>query len=227
MKLVINGERAQVYLDYAEKPHLSWNLVHEPQEGEIGIGGGFAAMHYANFSIDKTKSEIINFEPIERKRINNLVQNWQISEMFEEKLLEDPNSIDSLISKIKWQGEIKVEEGTAANISRQQVLFNGDRGNTVFAKIVINASSDQFKLFDFGYSDRVVAILNGTPIYRGTNKWRSRDYRYLGTIGLFDSIYLNLKKGNNTLLFAVSEDFGGWLITGRFNEPGGITVKSR
>lgn len=227
MKLVINGERAQVYLDYAKKPHLSWNLVHEPQEGEIGIGGGFAAMHYANFSIDKTKSEIINFEPIERKRINNLVQNWQISEMFEEKLLEDPNSIDSLISKIKWQGEIKVEEGTAANISRQQVLFNGDRGNTVFAKIVINSLSEQIKLFDFGYSDRVVAILNGTPIYRGTNKWRSRDYRYLGTIGLFDSIYLNLKKGNNTLLFAVSEDFGGWLITGRFNEPGGITVKSR
>ena len=73
------------------------------------------------------------------------------------------------------------------------------------------------KKFEFGYSDRVVAILNGKPIYWGTNQWRSRDYRYLGTVGLFDAIYLDLKKGKNTLLMAVSEDFGDWLITGRLN----------
>ena len=182
-------------------------------------------MHYANFIIDKSKTEIIDFKPIARKPIDRLVQNWQISEMFEEKLLEVPKSMDSLISKIGWQGEIKVEEGTAANISRQQLLFNGEPGNTVFAKVIINSTSDQLTLFEFGYSDRVVAILNGSPIYRGSNKWRSRDYRYLGTIGLFDSIYLNLKKGENTLLFAVSEDFGGWLITGRITDANGITVK--
>ena len=225
VKIIVNGQKAQVFLDYAEKPNLSWNLVHPAQEGKVGFGGGFAAMHYANFTIDKTKTEINDFNPIERKPIKRIVQNWQISEMFEERLLQKPKSRDSLISKIKWQGDLHIDEGVAANISRKQTLFNGSPGNTVFAKIIITSDRDQLKLFDFGYSDRVVAILNGVPIYRGNNKWRSRDYRYLGTIGLFDSIYLNLKKGENTLLFAVSEDFGGWLITGRFEDSTGVKVK--
>ena len=61
-------------------------------------------------------------------------------------------------------------------------------------------------------------------IYKGDNGWRTRDYRYLGTIGLFDGIFLNLKKGENTLLMAVSESFGGWLITGKFDNDTGINI---
>jgi len=223
--LVVNDRQAQVYLDYAEKPHLSWNLVHDPQEGEIGFGGSFAAMHYANFSIDKEATEMIDFDVIERKPIQNLVAEWQISDMFEEKLLDDPKNLPSIIDARKWGNKIAVEEGTAANIAREIVLYDGSPGNTVFAKITINSNTDQLKLFEFGYSDRVVAILNGQAIYKGNNRWRSRDYRYLGTIGLFDAIYLNLKKGKNTLLLAVSEDFGGWLVTGKFENDEGIKVK--
>ena len=91
--------------------------------------------------------------------------------------------------------------------------------------MTINSEKDQTKFFDFGYSDRVVVILNGKPIYKGTNKWRTRDYRYLGTIGLFDGVYLDLKKGKNELLLAVSEDFGGWLVTGKFREDKGLKIE--
>ncbi|MEP3390293.1 MAG: hypothetical protein ABJO02_19025, partial [Reichenbachiella sp.] len=110
-------------------------------------------------------------------------------------------------------------------ISRVQNLYNGKPGETVFAKVTIQSDKDQLKYFEFGYSDRVVTILNGKPIYKGTNFWRSRDYRYLGTIGLFDGVYLDLKKGKNTLLLAVSESFGGWLVTGRIMDMGGIKIK--
>lgn len=47
----------------------------------------------------------------------------------------------------------------------------------------------------------------------------------MGTIGLFDGIYLDLKKGNNALLLAVSEDFGGWLVTGRLDDSSGVTIE--
>ena len=104
-------------------------------------------------------------------------------------------------------------------------MYNGEAGETVFARITIDSDKDQIKLFEFGYSDDVIAILNGQAIYKGTNFWKSRDYRYLGTIGLFDGIYLNLKKGKNTLLLAVSENFGGWLVTGRFTDQSGIKIK--
>ncbi|MEL7001452.1 MAG: hypothetical protein AAFN93_01825 [Bacteroidota bacterium] len=225
IKILVNGDKAQVFMDGNENPNLSWHLFHEIQEGTITLNGGNqTGMHIANVRISNEAPELKNFKPIANKPIEGLVERWEVSDMFAESLLEDPKKINDLISKRKWQGTIKVEEGTAANISRIQNRFDGSGGNTVFVKITIESNKNQVKSFEFGYSDRVVAILNGTPVYSGTNRFRTRDYRYLGTIGLFDNIYLNLKKGKNELLMAVSEDFGGWLITGRFKDNKGIKV---
>nr|WP_299068201.1 hypothetical protein [uncultured Allomuricauda sp.] len=226
VKLVVNNDRAQVFLDYSDTPNLSWKLFHKAKAGEVRFtGGNNQALHIANIVIDKEKDVIKDFMPIEREPIEGLVPSWEISDKFEESLLTDHTKLTSVIESRTWGKEITIEEGTAANISRQVELRDGKPGNTVFAKITIHSDRPQTKLFDFGYSDRVVAILNGQPIYKGTNNFRSRDYRYLGTIGLFDAIYLDLKKGENMLFMAVSEDFGGWLITGKFQDNSGIKIK--
>ncbi|WP_420552888.1 hypothetical protein [Tenacibaculum aiptasiae] len=225
VKLVVNDNKAQVYLDYSDKPNLSWNLFNPTQEGGISFrGGNSSGLHLANIKITPNKSEIINFAPLDRKPIKNLVSKWKVSNKFEEKQLDNLNNFKSLLNSRKWIGTTEIEEGTAANISRVVQLRDGKPGNTVFAKIDIHSDKVQTKIFEFGYSDRVVAFLNEKPIYRGTNRWRSRDYRYLGTVGLFDAIYLPLKKGKNTLVMAVSEDFGGWLITGRFKNSKHVKV---
>ncbi|MEK6153947.1 hypothetical protein WIW50_11830 [Flavobacteriaceae bacterium 3-367] len=226
VKVVVNGDRAQVFLDHSETPHLSWQLFHEAKAGGISITGGNAqGMHLANIKIDKNNYELKDFQPMDRKPIEGLVPEWQLSDKFDEKLLDDPSKVDGLIKGRKWGATIAVEEGTAANISRAVQRYDDTEGNTVFAKIEVTAAKSGFKRFEFGYSDRVVVILNGTPMYSGNNRWRSRDYRYLGTVGLFDAVYLNLKKGKNTLLLAVSEDFGGWLVTGKFTAPEGLKIK--
>lgn len=226
VKIQVEGKRAQVFLDYNNYPHHSWELFHEPEAGKIVLtGGNSSGMHLANISVSQDMQEINLFKPEKREAIEGLIPSWEISDMFEEKLLENPAEISKVLEGRSWQGKISVEEGTAANISRIQNLRDGTPGNTVLAKIVIDSNRDQLKLFEFGYSDRVVAILNGQPIYWGNNRWRSRDYRYLGTIGLFDGIYLNLKRGRNELIMAVSEDFGGWLITGKLKDPSGTTIK--
>ena len=216
VKIVVNNDKAQVFLDHTEKPNLSWNLFHETKAGGLMIRGGRVPLHIADIKIDKNNYELIDFNPIENKPIEGLIQEWEVSDMFEEKLLLDPSKLKAVIDNRKWGRKIVLEEGTAANISRVQVLRDGTPGETVFAKITIISDKDQIKLFNFGYSDRVVAILNGEAIYKGNNGWRTRDYRYLGTIGLFDGIYLNLFIGENILLMAVSESFGVWLITGKF-----------
>lgn len=228
VKVVVNGNRAQVYLDYSETPHLSWHLYHKAKEGRIGFraGGRLGASHLANIRINKNEMKMVDFKAIERKPIDNLIPEWKISDKFEEKLLDKPSNLTSIVKSRKWKDKIQVEEGIAANISRKLVRYNKEKGNTVFAKVMIDSDKKQLKFLEFGYSDRVVVILNGQPIYRGTNRWRTRDYRYLGTVGLFDGVYLNLKKGKNTLLMAVSEDFGGWLITGRIKDKKGITISS-
>jgi hypothetical protein len=224
VKIVVNNDKAQVFLDYSKKPNLSWNLFHEPKEGGLMIRGSRLPIHIADIIVNKNETKLVDFNPIENEPIEGLIQEWEVSDMFEEKLLNDPTKLESIIESRTWGRKIQLEEGTAANISRVQVLRNGEPGETIFAKLVFNSDKDQIKLFHFGYSDRVVAILNGEAIYKGDNGWRTRDYRYLGTIGLFDGIYLNLKKGENTLLMAVSESFGGWLITGKFDNDTGIKI---
>lgn len=226
IKILVNEANAQVFMDHSDKPNLSWRLFHKPKSGKIILrGGNTSGFHIANVKVSNEAPELVDFKPIDRKALDDLIPSWEISDMFEEKLLADPTKINSVIESRTWQGKVDVEDGTAANISRIQNLRDGTPGNTVLAKVTINSDTDQIKLFEFGYSDRVVAILNGVPIYWGNNRWRSRDYRYLGTVGLFDGIYLNLKKGNNELLMAVSEDFGGWLITGRIKDDTGLKIK--
>lgn len=225
IKVVVNGKRGQVYLDHAKKPHFSWNLKLPPREGKIAIGGSFAPMHFADFKIDKNKKEIVDFNVIENPRVAGIIPEWEISDKFEEKLLSDPAKLAGLINARKWGKTVRIEENNAANISTVVKLRNNVKGNTVFARLKINSARDQIKRFEFGYSDRVVAILNGKPIYGGTNKWRTRDYRYLGTVGLYDAVYLDLNKGDNTLLLAISEDFGGWAVTGKFLDPRGVTTR--
>ena len=226
IKILVNGENAQVFLDYGDKPNLSWKLFHGTSQGSITFtGGNRSGFHLSNIKVSHEVPDLIDFSPSKREPIDGLVPSWQVSDKFDEKDLSDPNDLDVVLRERRWQGKVEVEEGTAANISRIQKLSDGIAGNTVLAKIIIDSSDDQLKLFQFGYSDRVVAILNGKPIYWGTNKWRSRDYRYLGTVGLFDAIYLDLKKGKNELVMAVSEDFGGWLITGRFKDDKGVQIK--
>ena len=200
-------------------------LFHDPKSGGIALtGGNDQALHLANITIDHENYQIKNFKPVERKPVEGLIPEWHISDKFDEKSLKDPSKLPALIKERKWGKKIAIEEGIAANISRIIERYDNTSNNTVFAKIEITTNKEALELFEFGYSDRVVVILNGKPIYQGNNRFQSRDYRYLGTIGLFDAIYLPLKKGKNTLLLAVSEDFGGWLVTGRFPSTKKLTI---
>ena len=64
-----------------------------------------------------------------------------------------------------------------------------------------------------------------SPRARG-RVYRSRDYRFLGSIGWSDTVVLPLDEGDNDLVVAVAEDFGGWGIQGRFTDAAGITFGS-
>lgn len=225
VKIKVKEDKAQVFIDGSDKPNLSWKLYHNAAPGKLILNGGnMSGMHISDIKVDYTTPTLDKFEAGERSALEGIVKEWAISDKFEEAQLNELGELQSLIKSREWPHKIGLDESTAVNISKEVTLRDGTNKNTVFAKVVINSRNKQTKRFAFGYSDRVVVILNGQPIYRGTNKWRSRDYRYLGTIGLFDEVYLDLKKGENELLFAVSEDFGGWLITGKLIDKENVTI---
>jgi len=98
-----------------------------------------------------------------------------------------------------------------------------DERNTVFARTNIHSRQAQTKALELGFSDRAVVYLNGRALFRGNDTYRSRDYRFLGSIGYFDTLFLPLVEGVNELVVAVSEMFGGWGIQARFPDPAGVT----
>ncbi len=224
VKLVVKNQQAQIYLDNATRPTLSWVLKHPAKAGRVAIGGGQAPMHFANVRIDPDADQIVDFKPNITPLIDGIVKSWEVSDVFGEEKLLDLNQIPQLIRSRKWLGQVEIEENSAANLSHLAKRPTPS-ANTVFAKVTIQSTKDQMKLFEFGYSDRVTVILNGEAIYKGNNQFRSRDYRYLGTIGLFDAVYLPLKRGENVLLLAVSESFGGWGVMGKFADYENISLE--
>ena len=97
--------------------------------------------------------------------------------------------------------------------------------NTVFVKLTLISDKPQLKKLDVGFSDRVRVYLNGQLLYFGSDEFLSRDYRFLGTVGYYNALYLNLKKGKNELWLAVSENFGGWGIQAMLADQTGLIVK--
>jgi len=88
------------------------------------------------------------------------------------------------------------------------------------------AERDGVRRLDFGFSDRVRVFLNRRLLYWGNDAQVSRDYRFLGSIGYFDALYLPLARGENEVILAVSEDNrGGWGVQARFVDPEGIAFK--
>jgi hypothetical protein len=118
---------------------------------------------------------------------------------------------------------LECEATGIANLSRLVAL--GEQSNTTFARLVINSEREQIKEIKFGFSDRARVYLNDHLLYAGTDGFVSRDYRFLGTIGLWDAVYLPLKKGSNEVLLAVSENFGGWGVIAAIEDVSGIQIQ--
>ncbi|WP_346854372.1 hypothetical protein [uncultured Draconibacterium sp.] len=108
------------------------------------------------------------------------------------------------------------------NISRTGVL--GEKSNAVLLKINIESETDRIKMMNFGFSDVAKIFVNGKAVWQGNDVYRSRDYRFLGTMGYFDSVYLDLKSGKNEVVVMVAENFGGWGFKARFENMNGIKV---
>ena len=99
------------------------------------------------------------------------------------------------------------------NLARVQGIRDGR--NTALARTTIHAEHARTRLLELGFSDRAVVYLNGVALYRGDDTYRSRDYRFLGSIGWYDSLHVPLVEGENELVVAVSEDLGGWGVQAR------------
>ncbi len=225
IKVIISGDRAELYLDHESTPTLyMYKLQRSPASGRLALDNhSDATVRFANFSYLKMDNAPLQSAPKMTKPLSaGMVRTWRISNSFSEKSLTDKYLLDNdELQHLTWK-TLATEELGFVNIGKYIVKTNEQ--NSVFAKFTTRSDKDQIRKLSVGFSDRCKVFLNGRLLYAGNNTFKSRDYRFYGTIGFWDEVFLDLKKGNNEVVIAVSEDFGGWGVEARLNDLDGIVI---
>jgi hypothetical protein len=224
IKIDMHGFEAEIYFDDMSKPLIKvTELKHGWKGGNIALITGNLPTRFANVQYTIKQGSAPTPKTIPANGADGLITRYQLSQQlnrnfFEEKLRLSPE----IKSKLKWTTQSTESSGTI-NLAKFTQL--NDTGYAMVARVVIRSEEDQVKGIAFGFSDFVTVYLNDQAIYIGADNYRSRDYRYLGTIGFFDMLMLPLKKGDNELWFVVSEDFGGWGLKAKMADMKKISLR--
>ncbi len=228
-KVVIKDDRADFYFN-SDQPVLHVpDLKTDLKSGYVGLRvTGAVTAHFSNITFRPLKDgeDIVDEAKPTPAPPDGLIETWSVSTVFPEADVDSLLTLPAKPDKDMAWSEIAVETNGIANISKlRRRLPDGD--STVFIRLPITSERAQVKELRFGYSDRVRVYLNGKRVYYGDAGWTARDYRFLGTVGFFDSVGLDLKKGYNELMVAVSETFGGWAFAGAMEDQTGISFSKK
>lgn len=123
-------------------------------------------------------------------------------------------------SGVAWHA-VPVEANGIANLSRAGP-DGGDR-HSYIARFAATSPYAQDAAMDFGFSDQVQLYLGNRLFYAGADAQASRDYRFLGIVGLWDRLYLPLSAGRNEIVFVITDGSnGGTAAAARFAPDAGL-----
>lgn len=232
VRLVLSGKRAALFVDNHAKPDLIANLAREPVAGYIalfafdGVGntaGGVAAA-YSNIVV---RPGFIPYDfgaqPVAAAQPPGVIEKWQLSPTFNVErgmITALPDSL--LASKRDWPS-YAIEPNGVLVIGRHLKRRAAQAGTV--ARLIVRAPTARTQRLYLGYSDYVTVFVNGRPIAGGDAHYSYDAPRQEGLITLSQStIWLPLVAGDNEILFAVADGFGGWGVMGRLEPADGGQV---
>ncbi|TAK01440.1 MAG: hypothetical protein EPO36_05265 [Chloroflexota bacterium] len=223
VRVVFAGSRAEVYVaDLATPALVVAELKRGSSPGRIGLQVGGPGLHVAGFRYEVGPISLGSPGPAPVARAPGVIPAWSISDPIPEEEYPGAPVLDRSRLDARTWTTLEAEPSGLADLARVTRLT--EARNTVFARTTIRSAVAALKVLELGFSDRVVVYLNGQALYRGNDTYRSRDYRFLGSIGYWDALFLPLRSGDNELVLAVSETFGGWGVQARFPDPEGLEL---
>ena len=226
IRLRVAADSAMLYVGDADKPAL---VI--PRLVLGGNGTGFALWaglggqggYYSNISYTVDDTPYTSEAP---PLPAGSITTWQLSPAFDAAALA-PDTLPN-VTKLAWEtvhaewpGLVLVNRyrrspGIGAPSDVDSLMRRRVAGaKVVFARAQITSDRDQTRLMHFGYSDNVVIFCNGRPLYSGVNPYDFRGMGYFEPRG--DAVYVPLHKGNNEIVFAVTDFFGGWAFAARLD----------
>ncbi|MFL5617702.1 MAG: hypothetical protein ACJ79A_04830 [Gemmatimonadaceae bacterium] len=221
LRVEVEGRRATVFVGADTAPTMVVSeLKRGVHAGAIGVlegtpGGQSAGVVFSNFRYT-ARAPVVAPVAAAPGTSAGVIRHWSLSGA----IPVDSSTIDSLPTVVRTDRRgwlpVDAEANGVLNIGQYRAMA-GPR-SLVVARTVIRADRAELRRLSFGYSDDVAVFLNGRPLYGGRNGFRARYPSAFGLMTADDAVYLPLRAGDNELLFAVAEVFGGWGLTARL-EP--------
>jgi hypothetical protein len=210
VRLEVAEDSVRIFVDAPDQPAL---VVHDlkraRQSGYIALKGSLGGAYYANINVTPGHPEAAPAEPVAELPAG-LARSWRVSAAMAEGDAFETARIN-LLNATAW-ATLAVETNGIANLAR--VALRTDATPAVLARLTLHADRPRSAAMRFGFSDRVNVYVNGALVYQGDDTQNSRDHRFLGTVGLYDTLQLPLKRGNNEVVFVISEGGGGNAVGG-------------
>jgi hypothetical protein len=209
LKIVVAGTRAEVYIDDMTRPALRIDeLKRGLAGGRVGLtAGNFAPATFSNFRYTPMpKPPVLQGGPrAPEVAPPGSILAWQsrASSTAAPSTASSPSKVTRARAGPASPPRIAASPTWPASRASRSTRTPSSPASTC-ARI-----ASRPKRLRFGFSDAVKVYLNGRLLYAGSDEYRSRDYRFLGSIGLYDEVVLPLAKGENQVWMAVSESFGG------------------
>jgi hypothetical protein len=218
LKIVLRGERAAIFVGDSKEPQLVVRRLARPAaSGYVALrsfvpeGGAEPVTSFANVVVRPDATDFafpeIGDEPTPP---SGIVREWLVSEPF----VTPDGPITELPAVANWK-EIETERSGLLVLLRHIARPERGKRATVLAKQTLTTTSAARVPFHLGYSDEVTVFLNGAPLFTADDSYSFDRPRREGLIGLDQAtVYLPLRTGENELVLAVTDVFGGWGLMG-------------
>jgi hypothetical protein len=207
MRVRVDVYPASASVSVDGKPVLA---IPELKNGPLAGAMGFASLMGGTYFSNVTVEPILGYRdpsppPPPKPLAEGTIATWQVSEA-----LTQADAIARAATG-NWTGvpwhAIAVETNGIANLSKAGP--DGDDEHSFVARFSVRSAAAKSMPMQFGFSDDVRIYLNGVPLYEGSDRQNSRDYRFLGHAGFWDTIFLPLKAGFNQVAFVVTDPSKG------------------
>lgn len=233
MRIVFKGAQAYLYIKDMNTPALVMNdLKSGVERGYVGVVALMGEVYFSDFKIQTTPdADWFRNEP---QMMPGILTGWELSVSYDALSIDAERPLTAAeTDTIQWE-KVEAEAPGFVLINRYRsaprirVTFANDfskrlepqpGSKLIYARCIIDSPVDAVKKLSFGYSDEISIFLNGNILFRGRSAQNFRDTRFLGIVDPEnDAVYLNLKKGRNELILALTELGGGWGFICRLNE---------